>query len=318
MSSFVFSMNIIRVIVVTTGIFGNVLSFVIFSRKRFRTNSISTYCQALALIDCLTLTEIMDTLYSLIYNSEFNRISDASCKFMAYIPTIYNSIPVWILVAFSLDKLLNMQKKSSVKQLLQKKSFQWSLIAAIVLIHALLYIGMPIFVRRVETSPGVLICVYSTFDLFDVFMIVMVIETCFLPFIIMIVSSVLTIRLLYKSRRLVERGGKLTANRKSRDAKYAVSSVVFNFVFIPFKLPIIVSYINSSFGIESSVYFYNVALLLYFFIPASNLVVHLITNSLFRKELGFLFRSSRRVLVGAGDTTNSLVHLNRIRSNKST
>ena len=309
-SDFRFGMNISRIVVIAIGFFGNVISFVIFSRKRFQKNSISTYCQALALIDCLTIVEILDTFYQLIYKVDFINASDESCRAMSYIPTIYSSIPVWILVAFSLDKLLNMRRKTI--NLIHKKWFQWSLIAGIVLFHSILYMWLPIFIRRTEISPGVYFCDPTTFQLFDVHMIVVIIETCFIPFIIMIVSSIMTIRLLYKSRRLVERAGKLTASRRSRDTKYAISSVVFNFVFIPFKLPI-VYYILSSFGVETSVYYFQISLLLYFFTSSSNFLIHLVTNSLFRKELLEIFRYSKRVLVRSDSThTHTLVHLNRV------
>lgn len=232
---------------------------------------------------------------------------------MSYIPTIYNSIPVWILVAFSLDKLLNMRRKTI--NLLQKKWFQWSIIAGIVLFHLILYIVLPIFVVRREISPGVYLCDQTTFEFFDTLMIVLVIETCFIPFIIMIVSSIMTIRLLYKSRRLVERAGKLTASRRSRDTKYAISSVVFNFVFIPFKIPIVIFYILSSFDVDTSVYYFQISLLLYFLTSSSNFFVHMATNSLFRKEFREIFIRSKRVLVRGDSTNNTLVTLNRVGNN---
>ena len=311
LSDFSFGMNISRISVIAIGFFGNVISFVIFSRKRFQKNSISTYCQALALIDCLTIVEILDTFYQLIYKVDFINTSDESCRAMSYIPTIYNSIPVWILVAFSLDKLLNMRRKAI--NLIHKKWFQWSLIAGIVLFHSILYMGLPIFIRRTEISPGVYFCDPTTFQLFDVHMIVVIIETCLIPFIIMIVSSIMTIRLLYKSRRLVERAGKLTASRRSRDTRYAISSVVFNFVFIPLKLPIVIYYILSSFDVDTSVYYFQISLLLYFLTSSSNFFVHLVTNSLFRQELCEIFRYSKRVLLRSDSThTNTMIPLNRV------
>ena len=315
LSDFSFGMDITRITVIAIGFFGNVISFAIFSRKRFQKNSISTYCQALALIDCFTIAEILDTFYLLLYKLEFNNTSDEACKALSYIPPIYNSIPVWILVAFSLDKLLNMRRKTI--NLLQKKWFQWSLIAGIVLFHLILYIGLPIFVVRREISPGFYLCDQTTFEFFDTLMIVLVIETCFIPFIIMIVSSIMTIRLLYKSRRLVERAGKLTASRRSRDTRYAISSVVFNFVFIPLKLPIVIYYILSSFDVEISIYYFQISILLYFFTSSSNFFVHMATNSLFRKELWEIISRSKRVLVRGDSTNNTLVPLNRVGPNSS-
>ena len=67
--SFIFALTIIEVAVIAIGIIGNVISIIVFSRKTFRNNSISTYCIALAILECLTLFEFINDIFYLRYNA---------------------------------------------------------------------------------------------------------------------------------------------------------------------------------------------------------------------------------------------------------
>jgi hypothetical protein len=80
-------------------------------------------------------------------------------------------------------------------------------------------------------------CDVTTIAFFNIFLIINMSDTITIPFIIMSVSSVLTIRKLFKSRYSVERNGKMATERRSRDHKYAISSMILNVMFIILKTP---------------------------------------------------------------------------------
>ena len=120
--TFVFATNITIATIIGSGFIGNVISFIIFSRETFRKNSISTYCRALAIVECLTLSNFAIAVFQLVNNQELADQNDALCKILYYIPTLFNSLPAWILVAFSLDKLLSMRTRQIA--ILKKKWFQ--------------------------------------------------------------------------------------------------------------------------------------------------------------------------------------------------
>lgn len=140
-----------------------------------------------------------------------------------------SSIPGWILVAFSVDKTLSMRKKPIV--ILKKKSFQWSVVAAIVLANLILYIEIPItlHLKSYSSIQNILYCDLATLDYFKPFIIINLLETTIIPFGIMVISSMITIRLLYKSRRSLEISGRLSVQRRSKDVKFAISSLTFCF-----------------------------------------------------------------------------------------
>jgi hypothetical protein len=106
---FVFVINCIQSIIIAIGIIGNIVSIIVFSRKTFRNNSISTYCISLAIFECLSISELITDVIRVVYNEKITDQNDASCKIIFYIITIMNPIQACLLVAFSVDKLLSMK-----------------------------------------------------------------------------------------------------------------------------------------------------------------------------------------------------------------
>ena len=306
---FVFVINCIQSIIIAIGIIGNIFSIIVFSRKTFRNNSISTYCISLSICECLSISELITDVIRVVYNVKITDQNDASCKIIFYIITIMNPIQACLLVAFSVDKLLSMKSV----QIIKKKSFQFSIVGGIVLINMLIYIYMPIFLRRTEKYPGMYICDIYTMVNYKEFVIVNLLESCLLPFVIMSITSTLTIRLLIKSRNSVERiNGQVMKERRSRDRKYALSSITFNITFIVLKLPILVYYILSAFFSFSDLYTYRISFLLHFLNLSSSFFVHFATNSLFRREFKILFlRFGQTNSNSANSNTRS--RLNRIK-----
>ena len=289
MSDFETAMAYCRITVISLGILGNVISFMVFSRKTFCNNSISTYFRALAIFDCLTIIQLIKDIYSLSPNNYFENLSDVNCKLFYYISMQFSSIPGWILVAFSIDKMLNM--KTSPPNILKSKLFQWSIVAGIVLFNILFYIELLISLKLEPffLLPEIRICNFAFLSYFYPFLYSMLAEICVIPFSIMIVTSIVTIISLRKSRLSIKRDQTTDKLRKTRDIKYAVSSVAFNFFFITFKLPFFFYYILPVNFVVNS--YFQVSFLLFLFNCSSNFLIHFATNSIFRRELNVICQS---------------------------
>ena len=95
-------------------------------------------------------------------------------------------------------------------------------------------------------------------------MIVNVVETYFIPAIVMVITSILTIRMLDKSRKSIERSGHLSQDRKSRDMKYAISSSTLNIMFVICRLPLADYFLLYAFYSYYNLYFYKISFLLYY------------------------------------------------------
>ena len=107
------------------------------------------------------------------------------------IPIISNII----LVAFSIDKMLNM--KTSPPNILKSKLFQWSVVLGIFVFSFLFYSELLVTLKIVKNpSFDIYVCNYGMFDYFYSFLYAQLAEHCVIPFSIMIVTSIITIKQL--------------------------------------------------------------------------------------------------------------------------
>ena len=295
-----FTMNTISAITVAIGFIGHIVTIIVFLRKTFRSNSISTYCISLAIVECLSAFRFAQNIAIIAFNiSSLNDLSEETCKWFTYFLTILASIQSCIQVAFSIDKLLSMRTRSIA--IIKKKWFQLSVVAGIVLVKATIYINFPILLKRREAAPGRFVCDLSYMSSFTIIMYEVLLDTFILPFISMIITSALIIRQLYKSRSSIERVGNVNKDRRSRDAKYAITSVTLNILFIILKLPYLVFYTLNAYLFYYNVYFYNISAYLHYLYLSLSFFVHLATNSVFRRELLVLLRLTKE----NGPNTNS-------------
>ena len=318
-ADFDFAMMITRMVIISIGTLGNILSFVIFSRNTFRKNSISTYCQALAIFDCFAIVDLIVSSAYLGSNSTvfLPFTSDAWCKFYIYSSVGFSTIPAWILVAFSIDKTLSMRRSSI--QILKKKWFQWSVVSFVVLFNFFLYLEVPILLKLEPYPPFPVIyyCDLSTIKYFDVIILVYLFESNIIPFLAMIATSTAIIRNIYHSRKTVERAGKIDKERRSRDSRFAISSLAFNVLYVVFKLPLAVYYILNEYNINLGDYFQQIAMFAFFLNSSSSFFIHFFSNGLFRKEFFILFRLRSFNRVSTSNSTHFKTTLHRIDTHKS-
>ena len=127
------------------------------------------------------------------------------------------------------------------------------------------------------------------FDYFKPFIYAHLAESFVIPFSIMIVTSIITIKQLIGSRRSLEKTGRIAnKQRKIRDIKFAVSSVAFNLVFIILKIPAFIA-----FFIICDIFF-HAAFILFLINCSSNFIIHFATNSIFRREFFAIFKRVNR------------------------
>ena len=286
---FEIAINAIEVVVIAIGLIGHLLTIIIFLRKIFRNNSISTYCISLAIADSLSIIRLINIIYFLPYNAYLMDLNEAYCKVESYAEVLVSAIQPYIMVAFSIDKILSMRTSSIA--IIKKKWFQCSVVAGIALFHIGLYMYYPILVRRSEVFPWYYLCDVTTIGLVTMHLILLLIENSLIPLVLLMITSIITIRLLLKSSSRI---GRLTNERKSRDRKYAISSVTLNIICIVLKLPLAIFYILLGFFNYYNVYLPNVGYLLFYLNTSMGFLIHIVTNSLFRKEFLVIFRSVKR------------------------
>ena len=305
-----------RIVVNLLGIIGNIISFIVFCRPVFRKNSISVYCCALAIFDCFTLNQlIMEICHLFDYFPPEH--SDIICKMYFYITIGFSGIPAWILVAFSIDKILGMKNSNRFK-FFKKRSFQFGIIAFFVIANILIFSEILLYLKRVRQFPNNSIDLMCDLTYMPYIIIVVglyLLEATLIPFVIMFCSSVFIVRLLVQSRRRVIGDGNTASvqNRKGKEFKFAVTSLTFNCFFIILKMPLALYYILHIAGLKiPSYYFLNIASLLFFINSSISFLVHFISNSIFRRQLVIILRIL--LFLPVDNVQSHVVNLRRIQA----
>ena len=289
-------MLILRFAFIVIGLIGNVISFIVFSRPVFKKNSISTYYRALAIFDCFTINELIATAYLLFFGEFLPQNSDTACKTYFYLGMAFTSVSGWILIAFSIDKILNMKKIAT--NIINKKSSQYAGIFLIVLSNMLLYIGVPIYLKVVTIyfyGIPIPICDLTNLSFGPFISAVFMIQGSVLPFLIMITTSIISIKMIRDSTRNIERNTSNTnfsSTRNNRDFKFAISSVAFNISFIVLKLPLTLLVVLDAFlpAYSSDFDALSITCTVYYIHYSGSFFIHLASNSIFRREFLTIWR----------------------------
>jgi hypothetical protein len=296
-------LSITTIMVIIVGIVGNVISFIVFSRPTFRKSSISIYYRALAFSDSLIVNNGFVHFYMLFYNYLISLYSDAICKLFSYMMFTLGSLPGWILIAVSVDKVLSLKKVNSTGT--KRPFLHYMVLTGVVLFNLLLYIEIPIYQRIVNVEMFGMsnpVCDVSTLSFGNTINVIFIVQGNVLPFVILSVSSLITIKLLRDSRRQVRMTGAVANSRKSRDNKFATTSLTFNVLFIVLRMPF---FVTSTIGYSTlNGYVLYISNLLFVANYSINFLVHYVSNSLFRRELAILFRVRKPAALSTAGQNN--------------
>ena len=282
-------------IVILVGVFGNILAFIIFSRKNFKNTIFRVYFRVLVINDIYTLSYLatsnfLDGIYEIVLING----SDLLCK-LKYI-SIY-AIPAnssWILVVISLDRSISIikPKKFSFKN---NYLFQICVCVFITLFNLVYYFQL--YFSKIETinsnnSTNNTKCNYydpnNTLDWLDFF------NSILIPFILMIIFTIVSLKSIFNSRKKVRNisSTKNTDKTYVKDTKFATTSIVLNLLFLTLNMP---SYVYNIIRMYSDISNENkhlieaIVFLFYYVNFGSVFFINALFNSLFKQELKVFF-----------------------------
>ena len=277
---------------ISFGLIGNLLSFLVFSRKQFNNTIFNVYFRLITITDSASVLTQLNYSLKLGFNIDIKLISNLSCKLLDYF--IYSSCPIssYILVYISFDRMLNVTCPNEFK-LRHNKLIQLSICLFIILFNLIYYLPI-LFYRKLDiqsvfqnhTNQTELIrkCIYTDnrfiywMDLFF---------STIIPFIFMCLFTSITIIFLFRSK-------KRTNGISSRDVKFAITSITLNICFFLFLFPLTLFLLLGIYMDLNNDRLYElkfIMLLTIYSINYSNMFyVNLIVNSIFRNELVLMFK----------------------------
>lgn len=170
------------------------------------------------------------------------------------------------------------------------------MIAFIIIFHFLYYLGVVLTVNLVvifipingtnETIQfGECGLEYVSFHV--VFNILYLVDACFLPFIIMFITTVMIIKTLASlhARLNVQKMSREIRQRKVKDVKFAINSIVLNVLYSLFQIPIVLSYLINFYNSETYIIYITASLIPYYINFSMPFISYLVSNSIFRREI---------------------------------
>lgn len=125
-------------------------------------------------------------------------------------------------------------------------------------------------------------------------------ESNVIPFLLMIFASIRISLTILSSRKNLERvSQRRMKKRKSKDNKYAASSITFDVLFIVLKLPLTINFINEFVDNDLGLVTLNSILLVFYINYCIGFFIHMATNSIFRTELSIILRPQCRSSIGS-------------------
>ena len=283
--------------VLVVGAVGNFFSFIIFSRDKFRKTSFSLYFRVLAICDTLTLLFSINETQNDLFDLDLENRSNIWCKTVKFWQYSIAPVSGWLLVVISIERMLSIIRPN--KFLFLKKNRTQVTICCVNLAYNLIfYIPLIIYkehkaIKNLNSSNSSEIiykCVNleeeKVVDWTDLF------NSTILPFLMMAISTSITVTKLFKSRAkaiaYIKSSSAKSFKLKQRDIRFAVTSVVLNVLFFVFNLPVCVFYLVNNYitleDVDASLV-YSITLICYYLNFSVVFYVNLFSNRYFRHEL---------------------------------
>lgn len=301
---------ILPLIVLVIGILGNTIGFLVFLNikvKEFKNRNIYIF---LTISDTIFLLQIIFKYLEFSFKIHVTDASSLSCKIYSYFVCSLSPISPFLLINISIERLISITYPSKGFILCQTK-VQFIFILSIIVFNLILYVPVPFFTDNV-LSGNKTKCQYNNHIAQDILANIDLANLIIIPFVVMLMCTVLLILTLYRSRRRISstRPIKEMKNFK-KDLQFTISTISLNVIYLILNLPSLCLYILLFFRYDFSDSSVVSKLVLYLFYLgyAVNFYIILCTNSIVRKKFLKLFRLNKSL---NSRVSNTLTTMNTI------
>ena len=147
----------LHVMIGIIGIFGNMLTFLIFLRRLLRTNSYAFYFCIMSWTDSFILLHTFRRWIQTAFNIDLDLISPIFCRLNEYQPYFFGSICFWLRILIVFDRLIRVVYPAYIR-IVRRKWFQFSAVFLVFTISALLHSILPLnyHLQMTENSTNII------------------------------------------------------------------------------------------------------------------------------------------------------------------
>jgi hypothetical protein len=223
-------------------------------------------------------------------------MSSFACKFYIYTNFLICPISSWLLVVISAERCIGIVFGKRI-QIFENRKFEFLLIALVIIYNFLINIPFYLYqdiqqsITNGTDSNETQIdydCEFSSIEQIQAFYLMDMINSTLVPYAIMLVSSIILIVFVIKSRMKVHNSTN-SKEKKSlvKEIRFGMTILLLNFFFVILNLPICVAnYVDtlSDFMYDLIAYIFMMSFCINFYILA-------VFNNIIREELVKMFKS---------------------------
>ena len=230
---------------------GTILGIIIFSRKTLNKFPMRHVYQSLLATDAIYVIKIT-IQNTILYTSigPVKLLSTFACKLYMYTNFLICPISSWLLVLISVERCLTIVFVNRMK-ILGNRKFELFLIAFVIICNFLLYTPFLLYqelqqtiTNNTDTNETQIEsdCDFSDITYSNTYYLMDLIHSTLIPYAIMLVSSIILIVFVIKSRMRIQR---LTNSRERKslikEIRFGMTILLLNFFFVILNLPICVA-----------------------------------------------------------------------------
>ncbi len=274
------------IVLVILGSIGNGLVIIIFTSNGFKKTSTCFYFAFLAIVDTFAIyIGAIKFSYEGFTKSELGLVSLFFCKFTPFITYSLSNISSGTLVVISLERLFR-TFSTKVFSKLQGKKFQFLIIISLVLLIFMVNIPILIYFDLKNDTNNSLECESSNQKILTI-NIVDFIFSIFLPFSITILSSIIILIKIKKSKNKIS--SNIQTFRKASNYMLTIITRIIVFFLLNSPLSILLIWfaekkLENEFEISVYNFIYTIFNILFYFDYSINFFVHFTMNISFRKK----------------------------------
>ena len=288
---------IVNGLIIVFGLFGNLVVLIVFSNKAFKKFPSRNIYRILVVFDSFAIIYVITNLFIMnfgIISQNYDLIwfmsSEITYKIYIYFTSIFQSS--YLLVFISIEKFISIRYPNN--KIIKKQILQTIIVLVIIICNLATYnyiFFFNIYKNQINNTSNVSTKPINEETVKTIGIIAIVYNTG-LPFIIMLIFSILLIHTILKSRlRILRLTNQHDRNRLRKDIQFAISSIFMNIFFLIFYLPCCVALILEC-DTFSELYI-NVFAPLASLNYCDHFYILFLTNSVFRQRVLTLFQKSR-------------------------
>jgi len=279
----IFSSEYFAPIIGLLGLVGNLFGVLVISKKKLVKIGPQIVYTALFIFDLINLILIFQPYLLFGFNNNVIASSSLTCKSYWYVNYVLGPISPMLNVYISIERYISIFDPKN-KYFLLKNQIQFIFIIGLTVFNMLLYAPIGIFLDLVILENQT-VCYFIHVYWNDTYGYIDLINRVIIPFILMIIFSILIIQTIFKTRTRIS-----SSNRAQRtfqkDVRFSLIIILLNISYIIFSLPLSVILLFPNFWLSS---FYIFFTFVYYMVYSTNFYLMFAVNSRFRKGFYSIF-----------------------------